>query len=234
MNIWKSFLLLVCASALVGCAARTPDIPVNYGSAEPGGTVTRGGTPLDLLGTPVRVGEALPSVVLYDNNLRAVNLADKKGGIMVVSVVPSVDTGVCEQQTHLLGDWENPGADIELVTVSRDLPFAQKRFREATGYDHILFLSDYQSGEFGRETGLLVDEIKLLARTVMVVDEKGIVRYQQVVPEIGNLPICPGARRRALIRLARVRPERREPWPVRAARYDPVTPSIHGRPRPDR
>jgi len=188
MNIWKSIILLFCAIGLVGCAARAPDIPVNDGSAEPGGTVTRGGTPLDLLGTPIEVGKPLPSVVLYDNNLQAVNLAEMRDEIMIVSVVPSIDTGVCEQQTHLLGDRENLAAEMRLVTVSRDLPFAQKRFREATGYNHILFLSDYQSGEFGRQTGLLVDEISLLARTVLVVDKEGVVRYVQVVPEIGNLP----------------------------------------------
>lgn len=188
MNFRKAVFLLFCSTILVGCAARVPDIPVNYGSVEPGSTVTRGGAPLDLLGTPIEVGKPLPSVVLYDNNLRAVNLAEMSGEMMIVSVVPSIDTGVCEQQTHLLGDRENLAAEMTLVTVSRDLPFAQKRFREETGYNHILFLSDYQSGEFGRETGLLVDEIKLLARAVMVVDKEGIVRYLQVVPEIGNLP----------------------------------------------
>jgi len=165
-----------------------PPIPVDIDSSTPGGTITRGGTPFQLLGTPVAVGEPLPSVALYSNNLNRVDLSERKGRVMLISVVPSIDTGVCEQQTHLLGEKEGVSEQIERITISRDLPFAQKRFRDETGFDDVLFLSDFQDGAFGMQTGLLVEKVKLLARTVMVVDKQGIVRYLQVVPESGHLP----------------------------------------------
>ncbi len=174
---------------LIGCAAK-PVIPVDYRSVNPGETVTRGGqTTHDLLGQPVDVGEQLPDVNLVDRNLRTVNLADLRGEVLLISIVPSVDTQVCEQQTHQLGELaiQSP-APFKRVSISRDLPFAQKRFAEETGFDEILFLSDYQQAEFGMSTGLLVDRIFLLARAVMVVDRDGTVRYLQVVPEISHLP----------------------------------------------
>jgi thiol peroxidase len=86
---------------------------------------------------------------------------------------------------------------VKRITISRDLPFAQKRFAEDTGFDRILFLSDYQKAEFGRATGLLVDQIYLLARAVAVVDREGVVRYLQVVPELSHLPDMPAAFARA-------------------------------------
>jgi thiol peroxidase len=104
-------------------------------------------------------------------------------------VDPSLDTQVCERQTHLLGEEAAKlPAGVRLVTISRDLPFAQKRFAEETGFKDILFLSDYQKSDFGQATGLLVDQIYLLARSVILVDRQGTVRYIQVVPELSHLP----------------------------------------------
>ena len=179
--------LIVPLLILAGCAT-TPIIPVDHRSVDPGSKVTRGGsTELALLGDPIAVGDPLPAVKLVDVNLRSVDLSTMNGDVLLVSIVPSVDTQVCERQTHLLGEMEVP-AGIRKVTISRDLPFAQKRFLDETGFGDILFLSDFQKADFGQASGLLVDEIYLLARGMLVVDREGRVRYLQVVPEISHLP----------------------------------------------
>ena len=103
--------------------------------------------------------------------------------------MPSLDSKVCESQTHYLGE---QGAklpqDVVRVVISRDLPFAQKRFAEESKLTNLTYLSDYQDGAFGLSTGLLIDENKLLARSVVLVGRDGIVRYIQVVPELSHLP----------------------------------------------
>lgn len=184
-----TLISLLCL-ALSACASSKPVIPVDTRSVQPGTAVTRGGTTsLNLLGTPIKVGDPLPSVGLYDINLKHRNLADLKGEVMLVSIVPSLDTQVCEQQTHLLGEAAGElSPKVKRVTISRDLPFAQKRFADETGFKDILFLSDYRNADFARSTGLLVDPIFLLARSVLVVDRAGVVRYLQVVPEMSHLP----------------------------------------------
>jgi len=174
---------------LAACSVSAPHIPMNPGSVDPGTSVTRGGKPQQLLGTGIALGQALPAITLVDRNLQTVSLADFKGEVSLISVAPSLDTAVCERQTHLLGEaGEELPAAVRRVTITRDLPFAQKRFAEHTGFDEILFLSDYREAEFGLATGLLVDEVRLLARAVIVTDRDGIVRYLQVVPEMGELP----------------------------------------------
>jgi thiol peroxidase len=175
---------------LTACATTRPIIPVDTRTVQPGETVTRGGNvTLALLGTPLAVGQKLPSVKLVDLNLKSVDPAGMQGEVLLLSVVPSLDTQVCEQQTHLLGK-EGPKfpPGVRRITISRDLPFAQKRFAEETGFKDILFLSDYQKSDFGQATGLLVDQIYLLARSVILVDRQGTVRYIQVVPELSHLP----------------------------------------------
>jgi len=187
---FQSTLPALLALLLGACAAALPAIPVDTETVQPGATVTRGGkTTLQLLGSPLAVGQKLPSVKLVDTNLKTVDPAGMQGEVLLLSVVPSLDTQVCERQTHLLGEAGAklpPG--VRRITISRDLPFAQKRFADETGFKEILFLSDYQRGEFGRATGLLVDQIYLLARSVILVDRQGTVRYIQVVPELSHLP----------------------------------------------
>ena len=106
-----------------------------------------------------------------------------------MSVVPSLDTPTCDKQTHILSE-ENKGLDkiANLVTVSRDLPFAQKRFAKNAKMNNITFLSDYRDAEFGKKTGLLIKENRLLARAVFVLDQNGIVRYLEIVSELAKLP----------------------------------------------
>lgn len=175
---------------LTACSAvPLPSIPVDHDSVAAGSSVLRGKDRLNLQGTPIRVGEPLPELALVDSRLRPVALADLRGEVLLVSVVPSLDTRICERQTHILGEKaaELP-AGVRRVTISRDLPFAQQRFADETGFGDILYLSDYADARFGKATGLLVERIALLARSVLVVDREGVVRYLQVVPQLIHLP----------------------------------------------
>jgi thiol peroxidase len=118
-----------------------------------------------------------------------VNISDSKATVRIISLVPSLDTKVCEQQTHHLSEKSN-GLDrqVELITVSVDTPFAQKRFADEAKIKNVTFLSDYRAGEFGRAHGLLVKDPHLLARAVMVVDKDNVIRYLQITPELAELP----------------------------------------------
>lgn len=168
-------------------AALTLEAPVVHADDSP--QVTLRGKPVTLLGEPLQVGKTLPAVRLPDRSLNMVDLASLKGKVTILSVVPSLDTPTCEEQTHILSE-KNDGLDqtVNLVTISRDLPFAQKRFARGAKIDNILFLSDYREADFGKATGLLIDESRLLARAIMVLDREGIIRYLEIVPELAQLP----------------------------------------------
>jgi|SRR5450631_626058 len=176
---------------LSGCAStNVAKLPVDTTSSAPGTTVTMKGETRKLTGTALLVGEHLPSTVLTDAyTMKRVDLSQLKGDVLLISLVPSIDTKVCEAQTHYLGEQgARLPAGITRITISRDTPFAQKRFAEEARLNNITFLSDYRDGSFGRATGLLLDDLMLLARSVIVVDSMGVVRYIQVVPELSHLP----------------------------------------------
>ncbi len=183
--------LLTAAGLLFGCAC-TPkaDMSIERISVAPGEQVTRKGQPLRLLGTPIAVGQRLPATGLVDaGTMNPLDLASLKGQVLFLSLVPSIDTKVCEAQTHYLGEeGDRLPAGVRRITISRDTPFAQKRFAEAAKLTDLQYLSDYKTGEFGTATGLLVDQMMLLARSVILVDKEGVVRYIQVVPELTHLP----------------------------------------------
>ena len=149
------------------------------------------GSPLVLSGTGIKVGDALREVQLTQTDLSPIGITETKGKgkVRIISVVPSLDTPVCEQQTHYLSE-KNKGLDkmVELVTVSVDTPFAQKRFAQEAKIANVTFLSDYRDVEFGKTYGLLLNGPHILARTVMVVDANNTVRYLQVTPELTQLP----------------------------------------------
>jgi thioredoxin-dependent peroxiredoxin len=130
-------------------------------------------------------------VQLTQTDLSSIGITDTKGKgkVRIISVVPSLDTPVCEQQTHYLSE-KNKGLDkmVEMVTVSVDTPFAQKRFAQEAKIANVTFLSDYRDVEFGKTYGLLLNGPHILARTVMVVDANNTVRYLQVTPELTQLP----------------------------------------------
>jgi len=169
-----SFLALIVAASLAWAA---------------GPQVMMGGKPVTLMGTALKVGGTLPDVGLPDGNLATVPLHSFKGKVTIVSIVPSIDTAVCEKQTHLLSE-KNGGLDksARLVTISRDLPFAQKRFAKEAKIANVLFLSDYRDASFGMSAGLLIDENRLLTRAVLVLDKDGVIRHLEIVPNLGELP----------------------------------------------
>jgi thiol peroxidase len=189
---------LPAALMLVGCAttdhptAASP-LPVATSSVEPGTAVKRGGQAVELEGDKgLGIDQTLPAVALTDSEWAPFTFkAD--GKVKLVSVVPSIDTRVCEQQTHILGEASALDPRVERITVSRDLPAAQKRFALESNLTNVTYLSDYRAGSFGRATGLLMKGSDLLARAVFVVDGQGKVRYLQVVPEVSSLPDMPRA-----------------------------------------
>ena len=156
----------------------------------PGTQVSKQGEILALAGTGIQVGQKLPTTNLVDAaTMKPVNLSEQKGSVLFVSIVPSIDTKVCEAQTHYLGEQgDKLPATVKRITVSRDTPFAQARFAKEAKLEDVQYLSDYKEGNFGRSTGLLIDSSRLLARSVILVDKEGIVQYIQVVPDITHLP----------------------------------------------
>ncbi len=184
-------LILGMAVLFFGCTGgQKAAMQVDHDSIDPGEPITRKGQPLQLLGSLVTIGQGLPETMLTDaSTMKSVNLAEMRGQVLFLSVVPSVDTKVCEIQTHFLGEeGDKLPKGIQRITISRDTPFAQKRFAEEAKLTDLQYLSDYKQGDFGRSTGLLIDDLMLLARSVIIVDQKGVVRYIQVVPEITHLP----------------------------------------------
>jgi thiol peroxidase len=149
------------------------------------------GNPLTLAGNGIKVGDALRDVNVAQNDLSLVNIAQTKGTgkVRIISVVPSLDTPVCEQQTHHLSE-RNKGLDkvVELITVSVDTPFAQKRFAQEANIANVTFLSDYRGAEFGKTHGLFLEGPHILTRAVIIVDKTNTIRYLQITPELTQLP----------------------------------------------
>jgi thioredoxin-dependent peroxiredoxin len=156
-----------------------------------GHTVLFKGSPLALSGTGIKIGDLLRDVKVAQTDLSLVNVVETKGKgkVRIISVVPSLDTKVCEQQTHYLSE-RNKGLDkmVELITISIDTPFAQKRFAAEAKIDNVTFLSDYRGGDFGKTHGLFLRGPHILARTIMVVDAQNKIRYLQITPELAQMP----------------------------------------------
>ncbi|MCA9398933.1 MAG: thiol peroxidase [Candidatus Omnitrophica bacterium] len=156
--------------------------------------VTMKGNPVTLIGTIPQVDQDAPDCTLVANDLSEFKLSSLKGKKVILSVVPSLDTGICDLQTKRFNkEAAALGADVKIVTVSVDLPFAQKRWCAATSSDQVITLSDHRSAAFGEAYGLLIKGLRLLARAVFVVDADGTIRYRQIVPEITTEPDYEGA-----------------------------------------
>ena len=153
------------------------------------GIVTFMGNPLTLVGPELHVGQDAPNVTLQDNEFKPFELSSLKGKTVLLSVVPSLDTPVCDLQTRTFNEKVSSlGEDVILLTVSMDLPPAQARWCGAAGVDRVITLSDHLSAAFGEAWGVLIKELRLLARSVFVVDAEGDIRYIQIVPEVTDSP----------------------------------------------
>lgn len=152
------------------------------------GAVTRRGAPVTLLGPEIREGDPAPDFRVVDESLRPVTLADTRGRVRVFSVVPSLDTHTCTLQSVWFERAAGSLPGVDLYTVSVDLPFAQKRWREENGAENLRMLSDYQDRSFGLSWGTLQKDLKLETRAVFVVDREDVVQYVEYVPETSKEP----------------------------------------------
>jgi thiol peroxidase len=153
------------------------------------GLVTMKGNPVTLLGNEVKVGQKAPDVELVANDLSTVRLSSFSGKVRIITSVPSLDTSVCDTETRRFNEEAGKLGDaVAVITVSMDLPFAQQRWCGAAGVKSVHVLSDYREAAFGQSYGVLIKGLRLLARAVFVVDKDGVIRYQELVKEIGIEP----------------------------------------------
>ncbi|MFA5159017.1 MAG: thiol peroxidase [Candidatus Omnitrophota bacterium] len=151
--------------------------------------VTFKGNPLTLIGPELKVGDKAPDFKLIDTSLKPVTLADSRGKTRLVSVVPSIDTSVCDLQTKRFNQEASRFPEnTAVITVSMDLPFAQGRWCGLAGADKVQMLSDYQEHAFGRAYGVLIKELQLLSRAVFVLGPDNKVQYVEYVKEITEHP----------------------------------------------
>lgn len=158
------------------------------------GVITMMGNALTLVGPALKAGDKAPGFTVLDASLAPKTLEDFKGKIKVVSVTPSLDTPVCDLQLH----WFNEDAakqpdDVVVLNLSMDLPFAIKRFCATAGIEKALALSDHRDASFGTAYGVLIKELRLLARSIFIIDKDDVLRYVQIVPEQTNAPDYEGA-----------------------------------------
>lgn len=151
--------------------------------------VTMKGNPITLLGKQITVGQDAPDATLVANDLSEVKISSFKGQKVILSVVPSLDTGICDLQTKRFNkEAGSLGGSVKILTISMDLPFAQKRWCGATGSDKIQTLSDYRYASFGEAYGVLIKNLRLLTRAIFIIDSTGKIQYTQIVPEVGTEP----------------------------------------------
>ena len=156
---------------------------------ERAGAVTMKGNPLTLVGDEVRVGQKAPDFTAVGADLAPVALASLKGKVVVIAAVPSLDTSVCDIETRRFNEEAaRLGPDVRILTISMDLPFAQKRWCGAAGVKNLTTVSDHRDAAFGRAYGVLIKELRLLARSVFVIDRGGNIRYVQLVKEQATEP----------------------------------------------
>ncbi len=153
------------------------------------GAATLKGNPITLLGPERKPGEKAPDFTVVDTDLKPRSLKEFLGKVLVLSSVPSLDTPVCDTETRKFNEYAaGLGEDVVILTISMDLPFAQKRWCGATGVDRVITLSDHREASFGLAYGVLIKELRLNHRAVFVVDREGTIRYVQYVPEMTDEP----------------------------------------------
>ena len=152
------------------------------------GLVTMGGDPVTLLGREIKVGDPAPEFIVLTGDLESYSLKDAGEKVKIISVVPSLDTGVCEMQTIRFNEAASDLGDVVILTISVDLPFAQKRFCSANGIDKVITLSDHRDLSFGINYGFVIEEHRLLSRGIVVLDRDNIVRHVEYVKEVREHP----------------------------------------------
>ncbi|GGE33994.1 putative thiol peroxidase [Pullulanibacillus camelliae] len=150
-------------------------------------SITFGGDQVTLLGNEVKVGDKAPAFTVLANDLSEKALNDYKG-VRLISVVPSLDTGVCDAQTRRFNEEASKLDGVTILTISADLPFAQKRWCGNAGLEHAITLSDHRNLSFGEAFGVAIKELRLLARAVFVVDSNDTITYVEYVSEATNHP----------------------------------------------
>ncbi len=152
--------------------------------------ITFAGNPITITGNQTLVGKEAPNFVATNQDLSPYDFYEAtKGKVKIISVAPSIDTGVCSLQTQRFNEEANElKDDVQIVTLTVDLPFAQSRYCGAEGIDNIDVVSDYNKLDFGQKYGFVIDEFRLLTRGVVVVDKENVVRYVEYVPEVTNHP----------------------------------------------
>ena len=177
----SSFVLAAVALVCTSCAGSRP--------VERAGLVTMRGNPIVLVGEPIRVGDEAPDASVVANDMSTQRLSDWRGKVVILSTIPSVDTPVCDKETRTFNERiALLGPDVVCLTVSRDLPMAQKRWCGANGIERVVTLSDARDREVGAAYGVEVRETRLLARAVFVIDRDGVVRHEQIVSELATEP----------------------------------------------
>jgi len=153
------------------------------------GVATLKGNPITLLGPELKKGDKAPDFQLQKSLVEAVSLKDYAGKVKLVSVVPSIDTGVCDAQTRRFNEEAGKlGENVEILTVSVDLPFAQARWCGAAGVDKVVLLSDYKDNNFGEAYGVLIKELRLDMRAIFVIDANDTIQYVEVLSEMTEHP----------------------------------------------
>lgn len=150
--------------------------------------VTMKGNPVTLVGREIKVGDQAPDFTVLTADLQPYSLNDTGDKVKIISVVPSLDTGVCEQQTIRFNEAAADLGDVLILTISVDLPFAQGRFCSAMGIDKVITLSDHRDLSFGMNYGFVMEELRLLSRGIVVLDKDNVVRYVEYVKEVSQHP----------------------------------------------
>ena len=156
---------------------------------ERSGLIKMGDNALTLMGNEIKVGDKAPDFTALNTDLAPVKLSEYKGKVVVLASVPSLDTPVCDLETRRFNtEAANLGDDLVILTISMDLPFAQKRWCGAHGVERVKTLSDHKDADFGMKYGVLIKELRLLARAIFVLDRQGVVQYTEIVPQLGSEP----------------------------------------------
>lgn len=153
----------------------------------PAATTLRG-NPLTVLGPELKVGDKAPDFEAIDNGLQAVTLATTGNGVRIFSVIPSLDTPVCDAQTKRFNEEASKLPNVSIYTFSMDLPFAQKRWCGAFGVDKVQMVSDHRTGSFGEHYGTLIKDLRIHSRAIFVVDKNNVIRHVEYVKEVGDHP----------------------------------------------